>query len=539
MTRFNRDFIEELRERLTPSAIIGETVKLRRAGREFVGLSPFKQERTPSFYVNDAKGRWFDFAAGKDGDVIAFVMETRGLSFADAVETLAQRAGLPLPKRTPDEERREKRRATLAEANELAAAFYRASLARSPAAEYLAGRGVTAEHVEAFGIGYAPEDRTALKVHLLKAGVDQDVMAEAGLLIAGDDIPVAYDRFRHRVMFPIRDGKGRTIAFGGRALAGSSPAKYLNSPETPLFHKGRTLYNLHAAREARQRPIVVEGYFDTLSVSMAGWRGAVAPLGTALTPEQLDILWRMDPEPVVCFDGDRAGLAAAYRAVDVALPLLAPGRSLRFAIMPEGQDPDDVIRKRGRGAFEASVNRAHRLIDVIWRREFQHADIDSPERFTGAQKRIDEICEALPVKPLRDAYRHDLRDRLYAIRRRPKVVRANGHSLHSTAPASMSLSHTIQRRVGMAFHDAVVIAAAAANPGAALDVAEEMESNRRLTEEGHRLFAAMVSEFTDGAAEVSPALAEKVEEARSIIARLGVSIDGEKDAEAMLRDARH
>src|SRR6266576_4004948 len=352
--RFPPQFLDELRARLPVSEVVGQRVRLKKAGREWKGLSPFNKEKTPSFFVNDQKMAWFDFSSGKNGSIFDFVMMTEGLTFPEAVERLAAQAGIPLPRISPAEEARDERRKTLHDIVELTAKFFEDTLASRAGAKargYLADRGLDPAVQLKFRVGYAPAERFALKEHLGKAGIATEDMIEAGLLVAGEDIPVPYDRFRDRVMFPITDLRGRVIAFGGRALEKDVPAKYLNSPETPLFHKGSNLYNGATARQATHdgaKLIVVEGYVDVIAMVTAGFGGAVAPLGTALTENQLALLWKMADEPILCFDGDRAGQKAAWRAADMALPQLKPGKSLRFALLPEGQDPDDLARSGGR-----------------------------------------------------------------------------------------------------------------------------------------------------------------------------------------------
>ncbi|HYS48817.1 MAG TPA: DNA primase, partial [Xanthobacteraceae bacterium] len=344
--RFPPQFLDELRIRLPVSEVVGRRVKLKKAGREWKGLSPFNQEKTPSFTVNDQKGFFHDFSSGKHGDIFGFVMETEGLTFPEAVERLAGLAGLPMPTVSKEAEAREERRKTLHDVVELAAKFFEATLAARAGAKargYLADRGIQPATQLKFRLGYAPPERYALKEHLGAQGISVPDMVEPGLLIAGEDIALPFDRFRDRVIFPISDFRGRVIAFGGRALGDDVQAKYLNSPETPLFHKGASLYNGAAARAAAHqgaRVIAVEGYVDVIAMVTAGYEATVAPLGTALTEDQLALLWRMADEPVLCFDGDQAGRRAAYRAVDLALPQLKPGKSLHFAMLPEGQDPD-------------------------------------------------------------------------------------------------------------------------------------------------------------------------------------------------------
>jgi DNA primase len=416
--RFTPQFLEELRARLPVSEVVGRRVKLKRAGREFKGLSPFQQEKTPSFTVNDQKQFYHDFSTGKHGNIFDFVMETEGVSFPEAVERLAAMAGLPLPAATPDAARHEQRRKTLHDVMELAAKFFADTLASRNGAKargYLADRAITPATQLQFRLGYAPPDRFALKEHLGAQGISTDDMVEAGLLVGGDDIPVPYDRFRDRVMFPITDGRGRVIAFGGRALEKDVPAKYLNSPETPLFHKGDNLYNLATARQAAHNGsplIVVEGYVDVIAMVTTGFAGAVAPLGTALTENQLALLWRMADEPILCFDGDRAGQKAAYRAADLAMPNLAPGKSLRFALLPEGQDPDDLARAGGRMAIEEVISAARPLADMIWSREIEGGTFATPERRAALEARINELSNGIRDEVVRRYYRQDLAERL-------------------------------------------------------------------------------------------------------------------------------
>jgi DNA primase len=416
--RFTPQFLDELRARLSVSEVVGKRVKLKKAGREWKGLSPFQQEKSPSFFVNDQKGFYHDFSSGKHGDIISFVMETDGLPFAEAVERLASMAGLPLPAVTPDAARQEQRRRSLHDVMDLAAKYFAETLASRVGAKargYLADRAISPATQLQFGLGYASPDRFALKEHLGKLGVSVDDMVETGLLVAGDDIPVPYDRFRDRVMFPIADMRGRVIAFGGRALEKDVPAKYLNSPETPLFHKGDNLYNHQTARKATHDGsplIVVEGYVDVIAMVTSGFAGAVAPLGTALTENQLALIWKMADEPILCFDGDKAGQKAAYRAADLALPFLAPGKSLRFALLPEGQDPDDLARSGGRGAIEEVIAAARPLADMLWARELEGGNFATPERRAALEARIKELSNGIRDEVVRRYYRQDLAERL-------------------------------------------------------------------------------------------------------------------------------
>ena len=416
--RFPPQFLDELRERLLVSEVVGRRVRLKKAGREWRGLSPFNQEKTPSFFVNDQKSMWFDFSSGKNGNIFDFVMMTEGLTFPEAVERLAGEAGLALPTISREEEARDERRKTLNDVMELAAKFFEATLASRAGAKargYLADRGLDPATQVKFRLGYGPAERFALKEHLGKEGISTADMVEAGLLVAGEDIPVPYDRFRDRVMFPITDLRGRVIAFGGRALEKDAQAKYLNSPETPLFHKGATLYNIAAARAAAHKgaPVIaVEGYVDVIAMVTAGFEATVAPLGTALTADQLVLLWKMADEPTLCFDGDSAGRRAAYRAVDLALPLIKAGKSLKFASLPEGHDPDDLVRAGGREAISEVIGAARPLAHVLWMRETEAGGFDTPERRAAFEARIAEVTAAIGDDSVRKYYRREFGDRL-------------------------------------------------------------------------------------------------------------------------------
>src|SRR3954470_8241206 len=419
--RFSPDFLDDLRARLPVSEVVRRRVALKKAGREWKGLSPFNKEKTPSFFVNDQKAAWFDFSSGKNGNIFDFVMQTEGVNFPEAVERLASMAGVPLPRVTPEAEAREERRKTLHDVVELAAKFFEATLQSRNGAKargYLADRAIEPTTQVKFRIGYAPPERFALKEHLGAQGISADDMIEAGLLVSGDGIPVPYDRFRDRVMFPIADLRGRVIAFGGRALEKDAQAKYLNSPETPLFHKGGTLYNIAAARKAAHEGaqiVVVEGYVDVIAMVTAGYEAAVAPLGTALTEDQLALLWKMADEPVLCFDGDSAGRRAAYRAVDLALPHIKPGKTICFALLPEGQDPDDLVRSGAREAISEVIDVARALADMLWQRETEAGGFDTPERRAGLDQRVAEVTNVIADPAVRKYYRQDLDERVRAL----------------------------------------------------------------------------------------------------------------------------
>ncbi len=428
--KFPPSILEEIKARLPVSAVVGKRVRLAKAGREWKGLSPFNAEKTPSFFVNDQKGSFFDFSSGKNGDIFKFVMETEGLSFPEAVEKLAADAGVVLPRISHEAEVQEARRKGLHEVVELAARFFEAELASDRGAgarRYLQGRGLDGEPRRQFRLGYGPPDRFALRDHLASKGVSADLMMEAGLLVHGDEIAVPYDRFRDRIMFPIHDARGRVVAFGGRAMSSEVAAKYLNSPETPLFHKGRLLFNHHNARKGAHdsgQVVVVEGYVDVIAMAMAGFPQTVATLGTALTEDQLGLLWRMADEPVICLDGDKAGRKAASRAIDLALPLLEPGKSLAFALLPDGQDPDDLARSGGKPAIAEVLAGARPLVDMLWTREVEAGPLDTPERRAAFERRLKEPLGQIRDEATRRHYRREMDERLARLFASPAAARA-------------------------------------------------------------------------------------------------------------------
>jgi DNA primase len=418
--KFPPEFLDEIRARLPVSEVAGTRVKLRKEGREWRGLSPFSAEKTPSFFVNDQKGFFHDFSSGKHGDAFAFLMETEGLTFPEAVERLANMAGLPMPRLSQPDAAQDKKRASLIDVLAMAARLFEANLQQPVGAKargYLADRGLGAPVQQRFGLGYASPERFALRDALAAQGVGVEAMIEAGLLVHGEDIAVPYDRFRDRVMFPIHDRSGRIIAFGGRAMEAGAKAKYLNSPETALFHKGALLFNHHRARKSAHDAsaiIVVEGYIDAIAVSEAGFPNVVAPLGTALTPEQCALLWAMASEPILCFDGDGAGRRAAFRAIETALPLIGAGKSLRFALLPEGQDPDDLIRLAGAEAMAEHLKDARPLADMLFVRETDGQSFDTPEQRAALERGLGEAVRKIADEPLRRHYAADVKRRLSA-----------------------------------------------------------------------------------------------------------------------------
>lgn len=441
---FSPQFLDELRARVGLVSVIGKRVALKRAGREHSGLCPFHNEKTPSFTVNEEKGFYHCFGCGAHGSVFDFVMETENLSFPEAVERLAAEAGMEVPQDSPEERARSERAKGLYDVLEAAALYFEKQL-RMPegkrALQYLLERGLTEETIKTYRLGFAPDGRGALKAALTKDGTTDDKLLEAGLVVQPDDEERApYDRFRGRVMFPIFDGRGRVIAFGGRIInadPGSNAPKYLNSPETPVFQKGRLLYGLYQARaQARDYPVViVEGYTDVLALQQAGFQTAVAPLGTALTEDQIKLVWRFSREPILCFDGDNAGERAASRAAERALPILNAGHTLRFAFLPAGQDPDSLIQTRGHEAMGDLLNGAVPLSEVIWRMERAGKPLNDPDDRAWIEKKLKDQAFKIADETVRGHYLSTFKDRLWREMRKARPATAAG----GTKPASKSV----------------------------------------------------------------------------------------------------
>ncbi len=424
-------FLDELRARTTLSAVIAPHVKLTRAGREWKACCPFHNEKTPSFTVNDEKHFYHCFGCSAHGDAIRFLTDHLGLPFMDAVKELAGNAGLEVPAADPRSQERAKRQATLHDVMAAAQAWFAEQLDGLEGAEaraYCQKRGIGAAAVKRFGIGFAPDRRNGLRKALAQHGDAK--LVECGLLIRVDDEPKKepYDRFRGRLMIPIRDQRGRVIGFGGRILGTGEP-KYLNSPETVLFDKGSTLYNIDragpASRQAR-RLLVVEGYMDVIGLDRGGIGEAVAPNGTALTERQLELLWRLDPSPILCFDGDNAGQKAAVRAATRALPLLGPERTLSFAALPEGQDPDDLVASGGRDAVEALLSSPEPLVDRLWRHERDASPLVTPEQRAGLKARLMAHAAAIGDRTLSQLYRDEWLGRFSDLTRRERPAFAPG-----------------------------------------------------------------------------------------------------------------
>jgi len=491
--RFSQGFLDEIRDRVPISAVIGPRVtwdrKKSNASRgDWWACCPFHGEKSPSFHCEDRKGRYHCFGCGVSGDHLRFLTEHDGLSFPEAVERLAGLAGVALPARDPEAEKRDERRTTLQDVMEMACAFFEQRLQAADGARaraYLRERGLTAATQQAFRLGFAPDSRNALKEHLAGKGVGKDLIEACGLVVHGDDIPVSYDRFRDRIMFPIPDSRGRIIAFGGRAMAKDALAKYLNSPETEIFHKGDVLFNFARARVALREAgtvIAVEGYMDVIALAQAGIAHVVAPLGTALTERQMELLWRMAGEPVLCFDGDQAGIKAAWRAADLMLPGVAPGRSARFAILPSGQDPDDLVRAAGPDAFKAVIAEARPLADMLWARETAGGVFDTPERRAELEKRLRDLVQTIRDEATRRHYAQEMRDRVQAFFGRPPARgdRSGGRRDPRTGRLAVSerLTHSALVRGGaeMPLREATLVLALVNHPHLAEELFDDIST---------------------------------------------------------------
>jgi DNA primase len=413
-------FLDELRARVTLSRVVGRKVtwdqrKSNPARGDLWAPCPFHQEKTASFHVDDRKGYYYCFGCHAKGDAVSFLREAENLSFIEAIEVLAREAGMAMPAADPRAAERLDRRTALTKVMEAAVAHYRLQLktgAGAAARDYLDGRKLSEAARDRFELGFAPDQRQGLFHALTQKGIGPDLLVDAGLCARPEDGGQPYDRFRGRIIYPIRDARGRCIGLGGRALDPGARAKYLNSPETELFDKGRSLYNHGPAREAcaKGAPLIVaEGYMDVIALVEAGFGGAVAPLGTAITEDQLRLLWRLSPEPLIMLDGDTAGIRAAQRLVDLALPMLEAGQGLRFVILPEGMDPDDLIRARGPGAMQAALDGAEPMVSLLWRRETEGRVLDSPERRAALDKSLRALLRRIADPSIRAHYGEDIR----------------------------------------------------------------------------------------------------------------------------------
>ena len=486
-------FLDELRNRVPLSRVIGRKVTwdLRRSNQakgDWWAPCPFHGEKTASFHVDDQKGFYYCFGCHAKGDALTFLRESEGLDFIDAVKVLASEAGLTMPERDPAERERSDRRTVLVEAMEAATRHFRMQLASGQGAEardYLARRGLEQDGIERFELGFAPDMRQGLFTALREKGIPPEVMDEAGLVIRPEDGGAPYDRFRGRIIFPIRDARGRVIAFGGRAMDPNARAKYLNSPETALFDKGRNLYHIGPARAAVGKGaalLVAEGYMDVIALALAGFGGAVAPLGTAITEDQLRLMWRVSPEPVIMLDGDAAGQRAARRLIDLALPMTGPGQALRFATLPAGQDPDDLIRAHGAGALQKVLDEARPLVDLLWERETEGRDFDSPERRAGLDASLRKAIAQIPDEATRTHYAGALRERrfeLFGGRRgagRLTPGPRDRRGAFQQAPRAQTRATPLGRQdAGDATLEAMALALCAACPGLAGEVESRLE----------------------------------------------------------------
>ncbi|MEK1894461.1 MAG: DNA primase [Rhizobium sp.] len=424
--RFSNSFLDEIRDRVPISDVIGRRVswdkrKTNVSRGDYWACCPFHGEKSPSFHCEDRKGRYHCFGCGVTGDHFRFLTDLEGLSFPEAVQQIADMAGVAMPVADPVMEKREKERTSLLDVMELATKFFQDQLQTANGARaraYLRDRGLTGRTIETFRLGFAPDSRNALKEFLAGKGVAKEQIEACGLVVHGPEVPVSYDRFRDRIMFPILSSREKPIAFGGRAMSPDAPAKYLNSNETELFHKGNVLYNFARARRATGGAnsegtiIAVEGYMDVIALHQAGVENAVAPLGTALTENQLDLLWKMTPQPVLCFDGDGAGIRAANRAADLALPHIRPGRTVRFALLPDGKDPDDLVRNEGRAPFDKVMSQAKPLAEMIWSREINTGQFETPEAKAELEARLKQLVAVIADENVRRHYQQDMRDRL-------------------------------------------------------------------------------------------------------------------------------
>lgn len=431
--RYPPQFLDRLRQHYRLSEVIGGRITLKRSGREYSGLCPFHNEKSPSFTVNDEKGFFHCFGCGAHGDVIGFVKDYENLTYGLAVESLARQAGISLPQPTRVQREAIDRTERLYEVMEAAAHWFTMQLklaGGSEARDYLAKRGLRDETVREFRLGYGPQKRTALKDALMQRGFRESELLEGGLLARLEEGGSTYDKFRGRLMFPIHDGAGRVIAFGGRLIDPEAKGpKYLNSPDTPLFKKSYNLYHLDRARRAASKTgnvLVVEGYMDVIALSQAGMDQAVAPLGTAITKEQLGLLWQMVNEPVLCLDGDAAGWRAMERALELALPILAPGKSLSFARLPQGEDPDSLVQRHGPGALEKLLSQKEPLIDVFWEKYYAQRPHGTPEQQAGVEEELKKAVERIQNASVRAYYQQAVKDRLWQSRRQTLAARGSG-----------------------------------------------------------------------------------------------------------------
>ncbi len=484
-------FLDDLRTRVSLSSVVGRKVtwdmrKSNLGKGDMWAPCPFHQEKSASFHVDDRKGFYYCFGCHAKGDAVSFIKETENLGFMEAVAVLAAEAGMPMPARDPQAAQVADRRAQLSAVVEESFKWFRLQLRTSAAADaraYLAKRGLSEQAQDRWEIGFAPDARQGLFAALTQKGIAPDLIVDAGVCARPDDGGPPYDRFRGRIIFPIRDGRGRAISLGGRAMAADARAKYLNGPETELFDKGRNLYNQAPAREAsgKGQPLVVaEGYMDVIALSEAGFRAVVAPLGTAVTEDQLRLMWRISDEPIIALDGDTAGVRAALRVIDLALPLLEAGKGVRFAVMPGGMDPDDLIRASGAGAMKAVLDNAQPMVNLLWQREIEGRSFDSPERKATLDKSLRAAIKRITDPSIRSHYGEEIkRLRWDLFGQRPRSdTRADLPSfgtgrkakfqppiLNALPSTKGSLLATANREVEEQLREAVILATLITHPG--------------------------------------------------------------------------
>ncbi len=534
--RFPPSFLDEIRDRVPISSVVGARVswdkrKTNAARGDYWACCPFHGEKSPSFHCEDRKGRYHCFGCGVTGDHFKFLTELDGLGFPEAVERIAGLAGVPMPARDEQEEARDRERASLHDVMEMATAFFQRQLQSAVGARaraYLRDRGLAQSTQQKFRLGFAPDSRNALKEHLAGRNVAKDQIEACGLVRFGDDIPVSYDWFRDRIMFPIEDSRGRVIAFGGRAMSSEVSAKYMNSPDTELFRKGMVLYNLARARKGLAKDaaiIAVEGYMDVIALDQAGFANVVAPLGTALTENQIDLLWRLSPEPVLCFDGDQAGLRAAWRAADLILPAVQPGRTARFALLPDGKDPDDLVKAEGATAFRAVLQEARPLSELLWLRETSGGIFDTPERRADLERRLRELTGRIRDESVRYHYAQDMRERVLAFfgptrtRQGPAIRGRNGQPADRRGQASerIAVSDSLARsamvkRVGgsMPLRETAILVGLVSHPLLIDEHFEQVEALELLHPDLRRLHAAIIDAVAHGGAGDVETLRERI-----------------------------
>jgi DNA primase len=510
-------FLDELRTRISLSQVVGRKVvwdmrKSNQGKGDMWAPCPFHQEKSASFHVDDRKGFYYCFGCHAKGDVLTFLKESENLGFMEAVELLAREAGMPMPARDPQAAQKADRRSQLIEVMEEAVKWFRLQLRTSAAAaarDYLATRKLSPEAQDRWEIGFAPDNGQALFTALTQKGIAPDLILASGLRAKGENGRGDYDRFRSRIIFPIRDGRGRAISLGGRAMDPNANAKYLNGPETELFDKGHNLYNHAAAREAAAKGsplIVAEGYMDTIALSEAGFRSTVAPLGTAITDNQLRLMWRIHNEPIIALDGDKAGINAALRLIDLALPLLESGKGLRFAILPPGLDPDDLIRAQGAGAMQRVIDGAQPMVSLLWQRETEGKVFDSPERRATLDKTLREALMRIKDPSIRGHYGEEikrLRWELFGTKpgKRPFVpgtFRRKDEPLPPTAATRGStLASAGETPVEEQILEAVLLATFITHPALVLRHEGELESIEFLTP-GHDALRGLILRHAHG-----------------------------------------